>query len=198
VSYVPTWRLQTTWWKDTLLPADGITITPHFDDQGVGTDPQGLCDDLLAALQAWEPSTSQIRIRAYDAQGTVPVFPQGDAEVNTGVAGISTTNREVAVCLSFYSERNRPRQRGRLYIPACITGQSVSGPRVPLAHQQKVGDLAQIFQDLGGPDVDWVVYSPTDDVARPVTHWWVDNAWDTVRSRGLAPDSRIEGTTSEA
>jgi hypothetical protein len=26
-----------------------------------------------------------------------------------------------------------------------------------------------------------------------VTDWWVDNEWDTVRSRGLKADSRITG-----
>jgi len=30
-----------------------------------------------------------------------------------------------------------------------------------------------------------------------VSNWWVDDEWDTVRSRGLRPDIRVTGTVSE-
>jgi hypothetical protein len=62
----------------------------------------------------------------------------------------------------------------------------------------RVAEWAVPLQDLGGVDVDWVVFSRTDGQARPVTNFWVDNEWDTVRARGLRSDTRILGTTSEA
>lgn len=197
---MPIWRLQTEISMDSTLPRDVLTMTPHFNDQGAGTDPQGLCDDLAAAIATWMDSrVAQITVTAYDAQGTVPVFPQGRAQVNPGAAPASDYPREVAVCLSFYSERNRPRFRGRLYVPfvALSPLSQNMGARPPVGVRNRVALLAPIFQDLGGVDVDWCVYSRVDDEARPVTNWWVDDEWDTVRSRGLRPTTRTAGTTSE-
>jgi hypothetical protein len=44
--------------------------------------------------------------------------------------------------------------------------------------------------NLGGVDVQWCVYSPTtpgdmSDKFKQVTRGWIDNEWDTQRSRGL-------------
>lgn len=197
---MPIWRLQTEFSADSTLPRDVLTITPHFDDGGALTDPQGLCDDLAAALDTWVGTGErQIKVTAYDAQGTKPVYPQGEAIVNVGVAPASACMREVALCLSFYSQRNIPRQRGRLYIPAPLwtvaSGLTVrpSGPQ-----RQQVMGLGPIFEQLGGVDVDWVVYSRADNDAYPVTNYWVDDEWDVVRSRGLRSTTREEASTSEA
>jgi hypothetical protein len=42
--------------------------------------------------------------------------------------------------------------------------------------------------------VAWVVWSRKDQVARPVTNYWCDDEWDTVRSRGLKAVTRQTGT----
>lgn len=196
---MPVWRLQVSWGADTAFPRDRMVITPHFNDAGALTDPDGLCEDLADALATWGGSpTREILVRAYDAQGTPPVFPQGEAIRNTDSFPPGSAPREIAVCLSFYSERNLPRQRGRLYIPVNVMGQSVSNIRPSTAAQTKVADLVPIFTGLGGPDVDWCVYSRVDDEARPVTNWFVDDEWDVQRSRGLRSSNRQTGTTSEA
>jgi hypothetical protein len=196
---MPIWRLQTSFMLDSTLPRDRCVITPHFNDGGVGSDPQNLCEDLAAALDTWSNGTQEINVTAYDAEGTPPVYPAGDATVNAGVAGSTDGPREVAVCLSFYSERNIPRQRGRLFIPYGVLGVvgNITGVRPNSATQVKVGDLAAIFADLGGLDVDWVVWSRADQEARPVSNWWVDDEWDTMRSRGLRATSRTSGTVGE-
>lgn len=193
---MPVWKLQVAFSRDTLFPADQLIITPHFNDSGVGTDPQGLCDDLADALDAWDQGTGRLVVTAYDAQGTVPVYPQGEAIRNAALFPAATGCREVALCLSFFSEQNRPRNRGRLYIPCSIAGLSTGTPRPSLANRQKVADLVPIFAGLGGADVDWCVYSRADDDAKTVTDWWVDDAWDIQRSRGLLPSTRLAGTTS--
>jgi len=193
------YRLQTTFYRDSTLPADGMTITPHFDVGGLGPpDIQALCDDLATALEAWDNLTGQLVVKAYDAQGTPPVYPVGETTRNIGLAPATSSVRETAVCLSFFAGQNRPRNRGRLFIPTVITGVTVAASRPTAAIQQKVADLVPIFTNLGGTNVDWCVYSRLDNVARSVTNWWVDNAWDTVRSRGLRPTARLEGTTDEA
>jgi hypothetical protein len=188
--------------SDTTFPRDAVVMTPHFDDGGITTDPQALCDDLAAALNTWMvgANTRQVKVTAYDAQGTPPVYPQGEAILNTGMQTDASCPREVALCLSFYSERNIPRNRGRLYIPAWFLPLGANGAlvRPNPSSMVRAGELAPILEQLGGPDVDWVVYSRTDDVARPVTNWFVDDEWDTVRSRGLRATTRQEGSTSEA
>lgn len=194
---MPIWRLQVSWQKDTAAPRDRMVITPHFNDVGATTDPQNLCDDLLAGLNTITPTTGELRVKAYDAQGSVPVYPQGDSVINVGATQATANPRELAVCLSFYGERNVPRQRGRLYLPAWFlgTGTSTLRPSVPIG---KMDALIPVLTGLGGPDVDWCVYSRRLDHAFSVTDWWYDNEWDVQRSRGSVGTSRIKGTTTEA
>jgi len=195
---MPIWRIQTEISVDTTLPRDVMQINPVFNDHGLTTDPDGLCNDLAEAISQWTVPGGgyQVRCTAYDVEGTPPVFPAGTSTFWEGVSGGSNEPREVALCLSFYSERNLPRQRGRLYVPATILGVSTSG-RPSTAAMTKVSTLVPILTGLGGADVDWSVWSQTDQVARPVTNWFVDNEWDTIRSRGLRPTERLTGTTSE-
>jgi len=195
---MPLWRLQTAWQLDSAFPRDKVIITPHFNDAGALTDPQSLCDDLAAALDAWFPTPAELKVTAYDAQGTPPVYPQGETILRPTATTPSSQPREVACCLSFYSERNLPRQRGRLYIPLQFLTSGAPGVRPNTTVTGKVAALAPIFEALGGPDVDWSVFSRITNTPHPVTNWWVDNEWDVMRSRGLRGDTRVTGTTSEA
>jgi len=197
---MPIYRLQCSFGADTAFPRDRFVFTPHFNVSLPGADVQALCDDLAAGLQAWFVAQSspnrEISVKGYDAQGTPPVFPVGDALLNPGDYPASGAARELAICLSFYSERNRPRQRGRLYIPHAFFGSGV-GLRPGAADRGRVGELATIFANLGGTDVDWVVFSRADNAARSVSDWWVDDEWDIIRSRGLRPTTRLAGTVDE-
>jgi hypothetical protein len=194
---MPVWRLQTAWQLDSAFPRDKVIITPHFNDTGVGTDPQELTQDLAAALDGWFATTCELKVTAYDAQGTPPVYPQGETILRPTATQPSGQPRELACCLSFYSERNIPRQRGRLYVPAHFLTSGAPGVRPNTTVTAKVAALAPIFEALGGADVDWCVYSRLDDTPRSVTNWWVDNEWDVMRSRGLRGEIRVTGTTSE-
>jgi len=199
---MPIWRLQTSIWADSLFPRDAMVINPHFNDHAItgSSDPQGLCEDLANALDTWLPTQNahQISVRAYDAQGTPPVFPAGEFVRNVGGAPAALSVREVALCLSYFSGRNTPRQRGRLYIPVAVIGTaSQLTVRPGTAVINKVKALVPIFTGLGGVDVDWSVYSRVDDEARAVSDWWVDDEWDIIRSRGLRPGTRQTGTVSE-
>lgn len=185
---------------DTALVRDRVVMTPHFNDVGIGTDPDTLCEDLATALQTYflPANGREISVTAYDAQGTPPVLPQGNAIRNVGLAPVSSSPREVALCLSFYAGTNTPRRRGRLYIPYfAISTSSAGGPRPGSVDRTKVGALVPILTGLGGTDVDWCVYSRVDDTPHAVTNWWVDDEWDTQRTRGLRSTTRTVGTTSE-
>jgi hypothetical protein len=183
---------------DGTDPGDAMLITPHFSTVNPAIDAENLVDDLLAAWQGWLPSqyrTTQIGVKLYDAQK--PNYPVAEKLVNPDVSVASAVNRDVAVCLSFYAQHNRPRLRGRLYIPVAVTGAAVTGPHVSATIQTKVGELVPIFTGLGGIDIDWCVFSRKDNVGRSVTDWWIDNSWDTQRRRGIKATGRVKGTTSE-
>lgn len=195
---MPIYRAQLAVHLDGNLPRDSIVITPHFDDHGLGSDPQGLADDLAAAYASFLTGTKRVTCKMYVATGAPPHYPVGEAEVNSGASVPSSCPREVSLCLSFFSERNVPRRRGRVYCPMAALGLGIGLTRPSGVIMGKVAELAPIFEELGGADVDWVVWSRSDQTARPVTDWYVDDEWDTVRSRGLRPTTRITGTTSEA
>lgn len=190
------YRLQCVIGADSPNIRDRFVITPHFSVPAVA-DEQSLTDDLSTALAAYFSGGREVRVTAYDAQGTPPVYPVGDTTRNVGTYPISDTVRELALCLSFYSGANRPRRRGRLYVPLAAIGMTPSGVRPTSTPQNKVGALAPILANLGGVDVDWCVYSRADDQGYPVSNWYVDDEWDIVRTRGLRPTTRITGTTSE-
>ena len=195
------YRLQCAIGADTAFPRDRVMINPVFNNTGGILNPSDadqLCEDLADVLVGYVSGTREIRVKAYDVQGTPPVFPVGDAVRNVGAFPASSQMREIACCLSFYSERNLPRQRGRLFVPAFLVAPGVSlGVQVSTTIQTKVGQLAQHLADLGGIDIDWSVYSKVDDTARAVSNWWVDDEWDVIRSRGLRPTARTVGTVSE-
>lgn len=198
---MPIYKMQCAFTLDSLLPRDELVITPHFNDAGVGTDPDGLTSDLATALSDWWAVAGRVEVTAYEVAGPPPHYPMGQTILNPTGAPASNCPREIAVCLSYFATNNVPRRRGRLFIPHPVISTGTAGTtpdvRPNAATRTKAGALAPIFADLGGPDVDWVVYSRVDGVARPVTDWWVDDEWDTIRSRGLRSTTRLAGTVSE-
>jgi hypothetical protein len=77
-----------------------------------------------------------------------------------------------------------------------MSGSGASGAVVSPTNRAKVSDLVGIFSNLGGVDVDWIVWSEKDKAAHKVTNWFVDDGWDVVRSRRLKATTRTTGTTS--
>lgn len=189
-------RLQVSAMADTALARDRMVITPHFSTNVGPPDADALCEDLALALWDWMNDKRQVEVTAYDAQGAKPVYPIGNFVTGGSTSPPSTCPREVALCLSFFSGRNIPSYRGRLYIPHTWNGGD-SLVRPAAGAMSHVAGLAAIFADLGGPDIDWCVYSRKQNAAHSVSDWWVDNEWDTIRSRGLRADSRLTGTVSE-
>lgn len=193
-------RVQIAMAADTTLPRDRVVITPCFRHNGPVVDMQGFCSSLATAMATWMGAfgtgTREIRVKSYDVEGTPPVYPDGDATANAGLVPATALPREVALCLSFYGDRNIPRRRGRLYIPAFVVASSVNSLRPLLATRQRVADLVPVLAGAGGSDVDWIVWSKTERVAHKVTNWWVDDEWDIQRRRGLRSTTRDTGTTT--
>lgn len=114
-------------------------------------------------------------------------YDMGDAEPREHhyyKAGQNTGARvdgpgQIALCLSYFADRNLPRHRGRIYLGPWTTSGSQASDTQTTAAIGLAGDLA----GLGGPNVDWSLWSPTTQEHTRITDAWVDDSWDVVRSR---------------
>lgn len=182
------YRVQISFPVDSNLPVDAMSINPHY----FGDDAQGLADVLknnLAAFASVGPSRP-FTIKVYDAQKPPPNYPLATA-VQAGTPINSVVPRELSLCLSYYSTYNRPRYRGRLYLPSpYITG--AYGAR-PTGAQitEALSWRTPLTQGLPSAH-NMVVYSRFLDQANGVSDFWVDDEWDIVRSRGRKPTTRSE------
>jgi hypothetical protein len=181
------YRVQISVQADTALPADAFTINPHYS----GSDPDALAQALKANCIAYSPiGTRPFTIRVYDALKAPPSYPLATAS-QTGTLTASQCPRELALCLSYYTTYNRPRFRGRLYIPATwLTSAPGLRPTSGLMDACLNFAPAVLTKTLPSQTV-WVVYSPTEKKSQgAVTNAWCDDEWDTVRSRGLKATTR--------
>lgn len=183
------------------LPTDRYVNNFHFNDF-TATPPAG--GDYVAVgsaiALAYEGVASFLQaevtfpeIRMYDMDEPTPreptFFLPGPASQPSGVA--TRLPREVALCLSYYGDRNIPRQRGRLYFGPLAAAVD-SSDRPPLALRQALIQFGyDLYNALDGEAARWIVHSPTINGKTEITDLWVDDAWDTMRSRGSEPSSRI-------
>lgn len=192
---MPLYRFQVSQGADSAFPRDRIINNLHFDDAGATSDPEQLCQDILDAWQSiWLSAVvREIRVTCYEV-GPPPNLPIASAVENEGVFPVTANNREIALCLSYYNVRSNPRRRGRIFLCPAISGQSMNTSRPSAGIRGVALDLGDAMAGIGGVDVDWVLYSPTDSSHHDVVGTWVDDAWDVIRSRGLAPTLRTERT----
>lgn len=196
---MPFIRCQVAIQTPEALARDDIVNTFYLDQGApfLSVDYQSLADDiaeLWATYRVYPVTVNQVEVRLYDMADAKPREIKGQATAPLpGTAGGGP--REVACCLSYYRQRNLKRQRGRMFLGPFRGIEMNIRPDSDLRNSVQV--LAEGLQALGGPDVDWVQYSPTAGVHGPVTDWWCDDEWDTVRSRGLRATVRTVGSTSE-
>lgn len=189
---------------DSVLPRDRCVNTLHFNLQSIpivspSPDIEQLCHDLADIYTSTWHSLGQheTRVTAYDQEQAKPSYPVAQWINDPGMAPTSAVPREVALCLSFYADRNIPRHRGRIYLPMCTTGHTNLGVRPTDGELNNALDMADAFKNLGGADVDWQVWSIADDTGRNVQQAWCDDEWDTMRSRGMRSTKRIQRAIGE-
>lgn len=177
---------------ESSLPKDRMSITPHY---GQVDNPQALADKLKVNLIAIGTISATIpfTIKIYDAEKAPPSFPLAQAQ-QTGTTPTASTPREIALCLSYYSTYNRPRYRGRLYIPyAYITG-SLGARPTPTQRDFVLNSWGGALARNLPPNMSLIVWSKRDAKAYGVTNMWVDDEWDIQRSRGLRGTVRSQAT----
>lgn len=184
------YRAQITWPVDSVFAVDAMSINPHY----FGTDAQALADKLKSNFTAFTPigATKPFTIRIYDAQKAPPSYPLATAS-QAGTPVNSDRPRELALCLSYYSTHNRPRLRGRVYLPAQFVGGTLASRPSPAQITAALSFKDPLTQSLP-PSTNMVVYSRMDDKSYGVDNFWVDDEWDIVRSRGRKPTSRQTAT----
>jgi hypothetical protein len=182
---------------DTTAPRDALIINPCFRINGV-VDAQSLADNVRDALYSFTVFQGPMTVKVYDLEGTKPVYPAGTSVKNPAATPPAyTMPRELAVCLSFYGQRNIPRERGRLYLPAAwLTTPANLLLRPSSTIRTTVGTLATALSGVGGANVDWIVWSRKAMKATQVNNWWVDDEWDIVRRRGLRGSTRTVGAVT--
>ena len=179
---------------NSTLPKDVNTINPHYQ----GTDPVALANQLktnILANTTFTTTPCAFTIKVYLATGGKPHYPLATATGSSGTAATQIPS-EVALCLSYYSGFNQPRLRGRLYIPnPFILGASgLPGQRPSTTFQNNAMTWGPtLFKGLPAGTTA-CVFSRVAGTASDITNYYVDNEWDIVRSRGLAPTSRVTGT----
>jgi hypothetical protein len=194
-------------YKAGELAENYITNTVHFRKSSGGIDIgdpqfQTLAVDiatLFATYREMPQGYNRVQCKTYNMEDAKPRPIKGDyTKTDHYVNPVETNPREVALCLSYFSERNLPRQRGRVF-----TGPwAYAGERPSAAQINALQALKQGLADIGGTNIQWCVYSRRTlgglgEQFKKVSGAWVDNEWDTIRSRGYRATTRnqsaIEG-----
>lgn len=201
-------RAQVITRKASDLPVDHITNTLYFDTDSpftfidealAGVNETQLAKDLRDVFRArhFHASGYGVEVKMYDMADPMPRRVRGRAfwAETTGPFSSAIGPREVSVCLSFRGAVNSPRTRGRIFIGPYPVSQMQERPSQGLREQ--LGVLATAIGNVGGVDIDWCVRSSFANAMVPVKHAWVDDEWDTMRSRGLKPTVRSVTTLDE-
>lgn len=186
-----TCRVEVSHYVPAAVSADKWVNTIYFD----GVDPanyDALALDVKAAFFALPafPLYSLFNgdVRVYDLADPKP-RPERAFEAFVSGSPLAVTNMapdQVALCLSYYSTRNLPRQRGRIYIgPFALSGTAVNSCLIPpggptVNHFNALVALGEALKAITHGT--WSVFSSKDGVHH-ITNGWVDNRWDTQRRR---------------
>lgn len=213
-----TLRCQVTLANVNGLPADAATNTWHFSSNSV--DPlvdaatiilnlEGFYETIGAELSAGLAGT--LAMKVYDLEEPQPRVPilEGTGAFTPG-AGQSLPS-ECAIVLSYraptFSGGSPGRRRGRIFIGPLDAGVLADDDGNTFVSSTAAGDIRTAAQGLLAESdpaaASWAVFSPTTAGPEPwttgellaatldVVGGHVDNAFDTMRSRGVEPTTRV-------
>lgn len=153
--------------------------------------PNAIGDAIKTALIAGTLPYAQylaIDVKVYD-HANVPHSPPVYTSHNAGSGTLTLGPRQVALCLSFYSGLNVRGQRGRIYIgPFALTDMHERASSTTLTAVQT---LANALKHPGGADVVHQIHHKKTDTFSNVSNYFVNNRWDSMRSRLNKESSRL-------
>lgn len=201
-------------------PADDVTNTFHFE--GPPTEAVGafIKDDLRNFFIGPNVGTTDFifsrmsssltgygEVRVYDladAKPRSPIYSSGEILIFNATTGTPGPEECAVVCsygapsVSGLDQRHR---RGRFYLGpltwSTATYMQVAGKaRVAVGFRDALCTAMKRLRErsLLAGHASWVVYSPTNDTTVGATRGWVDDAFDTIRSRGPVATARSTWT----
>lgn len=201
--------------RDTTLPEDRATNTWWMVTPGDFPAPVDLTDITTALgnfYVAIAPSIlgsvngNAVNFRTYNMADPTPRAPWSTATRTIAPSVSNPHPEEVAICLSFQgaqvSGTPQARRRGRVFLGPVSFGTAdiASGRlRITSAARTTITAAAKALLDASTAAANWtwVCQSqagtpgfPADDFSTPVANGWVDDAFDTIRSRGPAATTR--------
>lgn len=208
----------------TGLPEDVSVNTFHFMTDGpVGEAGPDIRDRLLEFYNTAAPSPGvnplsywlsahidrsglPSTITVYDLADLKPRAPRYSTTFFLGAPSNTTSLPfEVAACASFAGEPvsgiPAARRRGRIFLGPLTTAANDPGSAtVPSRLNEQVRlDLVGASRRMAGVSGDgltWCVWSRVSQAMVPIVRGWVDDAFDTQRRRGNAPNVRTNWTVS--
>jgi hypothetical protein len=209
------YKAQVSLRRTTALPEDIVSNTWHFDkDEASAGDWASGAAALATRLATFytaitamlsEAIAGEHSVKVYDMHDALPRVPKYSTTFALSPSGASMPG-EVAVCLSFIatleSGVNMKRRKGRVFIGPIAASVGANAllagdvrPSSSIRTLLTTAGLDLVLGDAGDPRL--AIYSPTTDVASTVDdaffdveNLWVDDAFDTVRSRGAKPTVR--------
>lgn len=199
-------RVQCTLPHRSLLPTDVTVNTFHFAGD---TILPSVADDLAQVLVSFyediegylsQVLTGAVIIKMYRTDDPEPRVPVYEEEWPAAFSGTSPTLPEecaIALSLQAVTASGVPagRRRGRVFIGPLSTAassfSSVTGHQVPQSVREALtAAMATVVLDSDGLGHRLGVYSRADSAYRTVMSVSVDDALDTIRSRGHEPTTR--------
>lgn len=197
--------------RATALPEDVVTNTFHFGSTEAHDDDNGaLIAGMLwtfynAAVSGGDTVCSYFsnlltgagRLRITTEEDPTPRVPWYDEAFGITPGGDDPLPEEVAACVSFQafpiSGAIQARRRGRVFLgPLNERARGIANgrTRVSAGLRLTAAKSARRLAVSATPGLYWGVFSPTTGGIILVEEGWVDDAFDTVRSRGGASTSR--------
>lgn len=142
-----------------------------------------------------ETVTNSAEIRTYDLGNPEPRVPSIFPLPLTVMTSVFSLPQEVACCLSFRAAAPvTPRRRGRVFLGPLNVNVYAGGLPDNVTPPRPSDNFTDTLRDAGAgllaADVGWCIHSPTNNTFVPVVGGWVDNEFDTMRSRGYRPTFR--------
>lgn len=147
------------------------------------------------ALRGYTSTGSTVKF--YSCNGVAPNYPFYETSLPGWPSpGTLDLPLEVALCISYANDSQigvpRARRRGRIYISGWTEAANTNGrpsSLYPGSLCDGFRDYAEAVNLIGG--IEAGVWSRADEVVYPLERCWVDNEWDTMRSRGGKSTERV-------
>lgn len=187
---MPNLTYQVALQHESGLPEDQFVNVLYFDVAGIDS-PETNADDIAAVYTSrnnfFAGEIDGLTIKVYEEAGGSPTLVKNYAMSG----GSGSAPFEVAVCLSYYADDEvnaSARRRGRIYIGPF---NAVGGSRPDSTLRDMVLDMGEEFAGIGtAANTTWKMKSRLNNAYYTIERIGCDDAWDTQRSRGLAPSLR--------